>query len=386
MKIQDIFPVIATHGFLIQSVSGHFWRHSHGKGDELRMNQIQVVGTHNSYHREISKSERTIFEKYVPGPENYYYSHSKWTDQLDHQSVRSFEIDLHSDTQGGLYAYPAIWKLSNLTNETAPFHDPNMLKPGLKVFHITDVDTNAICHTFMECLVQLKQWSDAHPRHLPLTFDLELKNDALGCGFHGVCSEEASNWTLPRILEVDREIRSILPPNKLIVPDDIRKPGLTLEQSVLQHGWPTLKQARGKFMFYFDNDPDSDIHLRDKYRADGHESLQNRTVFTNAVEGDADCAFIKHNSPDVKDIQRLIKKGYFVRTRADEPITTIVAKNTTMRDQAFESAAQIVSTDYPQYGMSTRWDWDYAVQLDGGKIARCNPVTAPKWCRDEMLQ
>ncbi|KAF2160758.1 hypothetical protein M409DRAFT_28894 [Zasmidium cellare ATCC 36951] len=386
MKIQDIFPVIATHGFLIQPVSGNFWRHSHGKADELRMNQIQVVGTHNSYHREISLSERKQFEEHIPSPENYYYSHSKWTDQLDHQQVRSFEIDLHSDTKGGLYAYPLIWKLSNLTNETAPFHDPNMLKPGLKVFHVTDADTNAICHTFVECLTQLKNWSDAHPHHLPLTFDLELKNDALGCFLGGVCAEEAKNWTTAQILEVDREIRSVLPSNKLIVPDDIRKPGLTLEESVLQHGWPTLKDSRGKFMFYFDNDPDSDIKLREKYRADGHESLQNRTVFTNAVEGEADCAFIKHNSPDVKDIQRLVKKGYFVRTRADEPITTILARNTTMRDQAFESAAHVVSTDYPAYGMSTRWDWDYAVQLDGGKIARCNAVTAPKWCRDEMLQ
>lgn len=350
------------------------------------MNQIQVVGTHNSYHREISLSERKVFEQYVPSPENYYYSHSKWTDQLDHQSVRSFEIDLHSDTKGGLYAFPLIWKLSNLTNETAPFHDPNMYKPGLKVFHVTDVDTNAICHTFVECLTELKNWSDAHPHHLPLTFDLELKNDALACGLGGVCAEEAKNWTVSQILEVDKEIRSILPPNKLIVPDDIRKPGLTLEQSVLKHGWPTLKDARGKFMFYFDNDPDSDIKVREKYLSNGHESLQNRTVFTNSVEGDADCAFIKYNNPEVKEIQRLVKKGYFIRARADEPITTILSRNTTMRAQAFESAAHVVSTDFPQYGMSARWDRDYTVQLQDGKIARCNPVNAPKWCRDSMLQ
>jgi len=354
------------------------------------MNQIQVVGTHNSYHREVSLRERTVFEKYVPAPENYYYSHSKWTDQLDHQQVRSLEIDLHSDTQGGLYEYPLIWKLSNLTNETVPWHDANMSKPGLKVFHITDVDTNAICHTFIECLTQLKAWSDANPRHLPITIDLELKADALACALGGVCAAEAKNWTLSQILEVDREIQSVLPRSQLIVPDDLRRasPDLTLEQSVLQHGWPTLRDARGKFMFYFDNDPDdTSIAVRQQYTADGHASLQNRTVFTNAVEGDADCAFIKYNDPsNFTDIQRLVRKGYLLRTRADEPITTVVSGNYTMRDQAWESAAQIVSTDFPAVGMSARWDRDYAVRLEGGKVARCNPVSAPEWCRDGMVQ
>lgn len=122
------------------------------------------------------------------------------------------------------------------------------------------------------------------------------------------------------------------------------------------------------------------------YTANGHESLQNRTVFTNSQEGLPDAAFIKHNDPDVSDIQRLVKKGYFIRTRADDPITTVLSRNTTLRDNAFQSAAHIVSTDFPQYGMSARWDWDYAVQLAGGKVARCNPISAPTWCRDFMLE
>ncbi|CAK4032996.1 acid phosphatase like [Lecanosticta acicola] len=382
MLAQSLFPFALSYGFLIHP---NLATAKHHPGD-LRMNQIQVVGTHNSYHREISLAERTVFEKFVPSPENYYYSHSKWTDQLDHQQVRSFEIDLHSDPEGGLYAHPLIWKLSNLTNATVPFNDSSMEKPGLKVFHITDVDTNAICHTFKECLTQLKDWSDKNPHHLPLTFDLELKSDALGCSLGGVCADAAKNWTLTQILDVDKEIQSILPREKLIVPDDVRQPGLTLEQSVLQHGWPKLKQARGKFMFYFDNEPDANPNIRNIYRSGGHESLENRTVFTNGVEGEADAAFIKHNTPNVTEIQRLVKKGYFIRTRADEPITTILTRNTTTRDWAFESAAQIVTTDFPAYGMSARWDRDYAVQLEKGKVARCNPVTAPKWCKDKMLQ
>jgi hypothetical protein len=56
------------------------------------MNHIQVIGTHNSYHREISLAERTVFEKYVPSPEDYYYSHAELQNQLEYQSVRSFEL------------------------------------------------------------------------------------------------------------------------------------------------------------------------------------------------------------------------------------------------------------------------------------------------------
>jgi hypothetical protein len=359
--------------------------YGHNQSD-IRMNQIQVVGTHNSYHREINiTTERTAFEEFHDNEKNLYYSHSDLDNQLDHQSVRSLELDLHSDVKGGLYADPLLWRMANLTNETIPFHDPNMTKPGLKVFHVTDGDPHSVCHTFLECLWQLKGWSDNHPNHLPIMIDLELKMEAPACGKGGICAEEALKWTLPRLLNVDSEIRSVLPSSQLIVPDDVRRDNLTLEQSVLQHGWPTLASARGKFMFYFDNEPDSGPPAL--YRSDGHESLQNRTVFTNGVEGEPDAAFIKKNDPgDTAELQRLVKKGYIIRTRADIPIDTVLSRDTSMRELAFASAAQIVSTDYPAYGMSSRWDWDYAVQLPGAAVARCNPVSAPEWCDDSALE
>lgn len=356
------------------------------------MNQIQVIGTHNSYHREPSLRERRVFEKMMKDPQNYYYSHASLSDQLTHQSVRSLELDLHSDTHGGLYDDPLIWRLSNLTDahHLPPFHDANMSSPGLKVFHVTDMDTNAVCHTFVECLTELRAWSVAHPHHVPLLIDLELKSDADFCAHGGVCADEARTWTFARLLEVDREIHSVLRADQLIVPDDIRRDDLTLEESVLTHGWPTLDFARGRFMFYFDNEPD-DKHnnIRNLYRADGHESLQNRTVFTNSVEGEPDAAFIKYNDPrgdGQAEIQRLVRKGYIVRTRTDEPITTVQRRDRAMYDAALPSGAQVVSTDWPQVGMAARYDSDYAVQFEGGSVARCNPVNAPEWCREADLE
>ncbi|CAI9632921.1 unnamed protein product [Alternaria burnsii] len=357
---------------------------------DIRFNHIQVIGTHNSYHREVSLAERPVFEKYVPSPEDYYYSHAELDNQLEYQSVRSFELDLHSDEKGGLYYPPVIWTLSNLTNTSTPY-DGNVLKrPGIKVFHVTDFDPDSVCHTFIDCLKQLKSWSDANPRHVPITIDLELKTDAPACQLGGVCPGEATNWTLPRLLNVDAEILSVFPKEQLIRPDDVRKNGLTLEQSVLQHGWPKLKDVRGRLMFFFDNDPKpTDPNSpRELYLA-GAPSLQNRTVFTNALEGSPDAAFIKHNEPrgnDTAEIQRLVKKGYLIRTRADVPLDTILNRTTEMRESAFESGAQIVSTDFPAWGMSSRWGWDYVARLPGRLAARCNPVTAPEGCKDKDLE
>lgn len=352
------------------------------------MNQIQVIGTHNSYHREIQLSERALFEKYVPGPENYYYSHAALADQFDHQAVRSLELDLHSDTVGGLYANPLLYRLSNSTYEAAP----DMTRPGLKVFHVTDADQGSVCNTFIECLQQLKTWSDAHPSHVPILIDLEIKMDISFAPIGGVNATEALNWTLPRLLNVDNEILSVLPRSKLIVPDDVRRPGLTLEQSVLQYGWPLLNDGRGKFMFYFDNEPTNNtadnLNIRNLYISGNHTSLQNRTVWTNSVEGAPDGAFLKRNQPvgNVAEIQRLVKKGYIVRTRADEPITTVLQRNKTMRDDGFRSGAQIVSTDYPWYGLAARWHSDYVVTLPGQAVARCNPVVGGEGCRDDWLE
>ncbi|KAF1995681.1 hypothetical protein P154DRAFT_333979 [Amniculicola lignicola CBS 123094] len=356
----------------------------------IHLNHIQVIGTHNSYHREVNLAERTVFEQYVTNPQDYSYSHSGLANQLQHQSIRSLELDLHSDEKGGLYYPPLIWTLSNLTTAQEPFDGEILKKPGLKVFHVTDFDPNAVCHTFVDCLNQLKAWSDANRDHVPILIDLELKSDDSGCKLGGVCDEEATTWTLNRMLNVDKEILSVFKTKQLIRPDDVRQGKLTLEQSVLKHGWPRLDDVRGRFMFFFDSDPkNTTTDQRTMYTSNGHESLQDRTVFTNAVEGAPDCAFIKHNEPtgaDRQEIQRLVNKGYIVRTRADVPMTTVLAKNTTMRDSAFKSGAQIVSTDFPVYGMSARWDWDYVAQLEGGRVARCNPVVAPRGCSDAGLE
>jgi hypothetical protein len=57
-----------------------------------------------------------------------------------------------------------------------------------------------------------------------------------------------------------------------------------------------------------------------------------------------------------------------------------------MRDAAFSSGAQIISTDFQAHGMATRWGVDYAVRFPGSRAAICNPVTAPDSCEIDQLE
>ena len=131
---------------------------------------------------------------------------------------------------------------------------------------------------------------------------------------------------------------------------------------VLAGGWPTLDDSAGKVLFMIDNGGDK----RDLYRA-GQPSLEGRVMFTNATPGSPDAAFVKMNDPvgHVEEIQELVRDGYVVRTRSDEPTIEARSGDTTMRDAALASGAQWVSTDYPVPGISARFGSTYFTRAAG---------------------
>jgi hypothetical protein len=336
----------------------------------LRMNQLQQIGSHNSYHRELSAAEQAVQKQLNPGSPDLWYSHAPVQQQLEDQRVRTLEFDLFPDPAGGLYTYPLIRKLTG----QGPLTDPALAQPGIKVMHVPDFDYNTNCRTFVICLQQVKTWTDAHPNAAPISINLELKqSDPQVVAAGGV---KAPPWDLTNLNSVDTEIRSVFSPDDLITPDTVRKPGLTLEQSVLTKGWPTLNRARGKVLFYFDNGGPGEI--RDLYR-EGKPNLEGRAVFTRGPEGEPDAAITEVNDPrgaNQAEIQRLVKKGYLIRTRSDEPMATIRDKDYTRLGIALASGAQYVTTDFPVAGMAARYDSDFVAQLPGHLAVRCNPVTA----------
>jgi hypothetical protein len=341
-----------------------------GAGAALRLNQLQVVGSHNSYHRELSPNEQKVQQQQNPGSVDLWYSHAPIGQQLEDQNVRSLELDLFPDPQGGLYTYPLIRKLTG----QGPLTDPAMARPGIKVMHIPDFDYNSNCDTFVLCLRQVKTWSDAHPNHVPIAINLELKqSDPNVVAAGGV---KAPPWDSANLDSVDAEIRSVFTEKEILTPDDVRKPGLTLEQSVLTKGWPKLGSVHGQVMFYFDNGGPGAI--RDIYTA-GTPNLEGRAVFTRGPEGAPDAAVTEVNDPrgaNQAEIQRLVTKGYLVRTRSDEPLATIRDKDYSRLGIALASGAQWVTTDFPVAGMAARYDSDFVAKLPGHTPVRCNPVTA----------
>jgi hypothetical protein len=347
------------------------------------MNEVQVIGTHNSYHREIPKVEEAAYEDLINSPDDYdrflAYSHATIPNQLAHQDVRGLELDLFPDPNGGLYAEPLVRRTLGL----GPLPDPAWRQPGIKVLHSVDFDYHTTCVRFVTCLQQVRGWSDRNPGHVPLLIMLELKqSDPRAVQLGGVV---APPWNAAALEALDAEIRSVFAEPDMITPDDVRRPGLTLEQSVLRHGWPALDKARGQVAFLLDNDPGP---IRDAYTA-GRPNLEGRVIFTNSRVGFQDAAFIKRNEPrnaNTAQIQELVRAGYLIRTRSDVPLGTVTSGDTAMLEAALASGAHLVSTDFPEIGMSARYGSDFVARLPDGGPARCNPVNAPRACRDDRLE
>src|SRR5215813_13170494 len=74
--------------------------------DEFRLNQIQVLGSHNSYKRAIDPAlfkflRKDDAHKY----DSLEYSHITFAEQLD-LGLRALEIDVVYDPKGGMFAHP----------------------------------------------------------------------------------------------------------------------------------------------------------------------------------------------------------------------------------------------------------------------------------------
>ncbi|KAF4119372.1 hypothetical protein GMORB2_4891 [Geosmithia morbida] len=325
------------------------------------MNQIQVVGSHNSYHIESDLEERDAQQKLLKNTVNYWYSHTQLDLQLGEQQMRNLEIDVLADPKGGNYAEPLVRSMSGLPYPT----DPAWKEPGVKVLHVPGADVHTQCVTLISCLGIIKSWMDAHPLAVPIPIMMELKVADAELGSRPYAWDRDGGALLD---ELDDEIRSVFGEDQLLTPDSLRQTGRTLEQSVLERGWPDLDSARGRIFFLMDNGPD---HVYRHAYKKGRPSLQGRLNSPTSDEENA-------------NIRKQVAANYWVRTRADEPMGTIIGKNcsTEQREAAFRSGAQIVSTDFQAYGMSSRWGCEYACRLDRRRAARCNPVNAPRWCTD----
>jgi hypothetical protein len=347
--------------------------------ERVRINQAQVIGTHNSYHLRGPESLHKLIAKYSTGlAEELDYAHRPLAEQLTRLGIRQIELDCFADPQGGLYAEPRGPKLAAaLGLPPVPDHDPEhrLRAPGFKVMHVQDIDYFSSVLTLKEGLQQVRAWSKQHPRHFPIFILLELKED-----------QPLPQLTQPvrfreRELDaLDAEILSVFPRNEILAPDDVRGKEASLPEALRKHGWPTLKAARGKVMFGMDNaSAPRDIYLK------GHPALEGRMLFVSVRPDHPAAAWMKENDAigDFDFIQDLVKRGFLVRTRADSGTRQARKNNTRCRDQALASGAQFISTDYPEPNLALS---PYSVHFENGIVVRINPVNGDPALRGMDLE
>lgn len=369
--------------------------------DDLRLNQIQVVGTHNSYQlppdprvlalmgprmerlfqsmqAQMTPEMQARFAEEHPNPladsfaAGLDYIHPPIEAQL-RAGARSLELDLHPDPKGGQYADPLPYRelRSKGAMHLAPLHSDALREPGLKVLHLADVDFRSTCPHFRDCLRVLRDWSTANPGHSPVFILLEPKFGGLDKAIPGATA--VPPFDDAAFQEADRAILDMLGRDRLVTPDMVRGRYTTLEAAAKAGNWPRLEDARGRFLFLYIV-PGLNLAAFRPYLA-GTPSLEGRVAFVQGRPGMAHAAFVMVDNVLARpgEIEGLVKAGYLVRSRSDIDTWEARQNDVTRRDATLASGAQIISTDYllaPNiFGNSFQ-----VAPFPGGW--RCNPVAA----------
>ena len=179
--------------------------------DSLRMDQTQMLGSHNSYHLTPER----------PVPE-WRFSMAEFDTQLS-GGVRQVELDLQPDS-----------------NDDAAYD----------VQHIKIFDAKSHCETLDECLTDLHTWSAANPTHSPIFVWLETKDSLSVAQFNAI----------------DAKIRAMYTAEQMFTPDDMMAYGVAegeeahaslVDSLTANGGWPTVGDMRGRTVFCLNNGYDN---------------------------------------------------------------------------------------------------------------------------------
>jgi hypothetical protein len=341
--------------------------------DSIKINQLQYLGSHNSYKIVVDQEVLDYlreFRAFIPyDVDELDYTHETLEDQFTYYGIRQIELDFYADTEGGRFYNRRVAMFAGLPLESGV---PDLLLPGHKLLHIPDVDYKTHHYTLVDAFRAVKRWSDNYPFHLPIFILLETKSRALGDEIEGFGFATSEPWDAARIFAIEDEIRQVFTEDRILTPDFVRGNYATLNEAILNKGWPTVGESRGKVVFLFDQK-----NINSIYKA-GSPSLEGRLIFTDSNPGDPDGAFVKRNNVNSSDIQSLVEQGYLVRTMiggTNEARTGDYSK----WNRGLAIGAHFLSTDYyrPDARHATSSEWtDFHVQFETGSF-RFNPITHP---------
>ncbi|HEX6246060.1 MAG TPA: Ca2+-dependent phosphoinositide-specific phospholipase C [Polyangiales bacterium] len=258
------------------------------EADALRIDQLQLFGSHNSYHR----APRLALTR------SFRYTHSPLAEQLSRQGVRHLELDVR-------YADGA-----------------------LRVGHAPIVDAGTQCHSFVGCIRAVASWSRANRDHVPIFVFVQPKEGLVGAGLDR------------RVGVLDREINSVFTARELLLPRQVARDFPSLRQAVHSVGWPRLAESRGKVAFVLFGHP----RLVREYAA-GRPRLEGRSMFVaTRTAGAPYAAILSVDDPRQRltQIREAVATRLLVRTRADADLT----RDPRRRAAAIHSGAHFIGSDF----------------------------------------
>lgn len=325
----------------------------------VRLNEIQVIGSHNSYRLRTYQpllSILQLFTSFLPEEDDplneWEYNHVPLEEQFDAHNVRAVELDIYYDPEGGIFFNRAGLAL---VGESISSGNQAYKEPGLKVLHIPDVDYRTHYVSFKDALRTILNWSNSNPNHIPIFIMLELKETKIPLsGF-----AQVKDFTDAAKASVAIEILDVLPEEKIFAPKEMRGDFNTLYEALQANGWPTLDEAKGKILFF----------------GLGQDEIGELIFGTNSNTNNNDDHIIKIiDNPETNflKIEEAVQMGFIVRTRADSGTKEARTGDVTRRDKAVESGAQLIYTDYYQpderFGIDDRWtDYKFQWPIDNGK-------------------
>lgn len=329
-----------------------------------KLNESQVIGSHNSYKSAMPIPILEYLSKINPAAaQSLEYEHLPLSEQLD-LGLRNLELDVFHDPTGGKYGNP---KSLGMLPEGSVFDaKKELLEPGLKLFHVQDLDVQSHHLLFKNALLELKNWSNLHPDHHPVFVLINAKDGQVPM------TVSPLSFSGSALDSIDLEVRTYLGMDKLITPDQVRGEFESLEKAVLAGNWPELDAVRGKFLFVLDENEEK---IR-RYLTEKPE-LKNAVLFVNLKEGNPEAGFRIINDPIANEsyIQDLVRKGYIIRTRADSDTKEARTGDYSKFAKAMSSGAQVISTDY--YIPSKLFPSSYQVDFENRTFERPNPVLNP---------
>ncbi len=334
----------------------------------LRLNQIQLVGTAESYKLRPSAAMLGLIRMgSADDAKALDFTEPPIADQLN-LGARSLEFDVAYDPKGGLYAHPAGAMMAmELVSDN---YIRDMAQPGFKVIHILDIDFNSSCMTLANCLDVVARWSRTHPAHLPIVIALRTNDDKTPMPG----ATHPQKFDAAAFDALDAAIRRVFRWDELITPDAVQGDAPSLRDAVRTRGWPNLAASRGKVLFLLEDSKEKTALYRGARR-----SLERRVMFISTDENSPAAAFVTVEDP-VKAagaITDAVKAGFMVHTYADADTKEARANNPARRDKAFASGAQVISSDFlladPAIGK-------YQVRLPKGHAGQCDLLFSPERC------